>query len=74
MVVDDGRDLSLSQSELRTSRAPRRLELVPEASDAGHDPPLVWDAMCQLERKRQERCDALGARHRRLYAELIGAE
>ena len=64
----------ISQSKYRRSRAPRRLELVPEAPDAGHDPALVWDAMCQLERKRQERCDTLEARHRRSHGELLGAE
>jgi hypothetical protein len=66
-----GMTVGLSQVGVRTQIALQHLGLSPGGREAA---PMVWDALCRLERMLQERRDARAAGGPRSHAELLGAE
>lgn len=67
-----GMTVGITQAGVRTQLALQHLRLAP---DAGAEPgPVVWDAMCRIEKLRQERRAARAACGLRSAVELLGSE
>jgi hypothetical protein len=67
-----GMTVGITQAGVRTQLALQHLRLAP---DTGAEPgPVIWDAMCRIEKLRQERRDARAACGLRSAVELLGTE